>query len=472
LAQPNALRHIVKNKAPETNVIQGGVMPGKIRQMIDTIIGQSAAGNPMLQRVIKTKMILKGINPAKFTDDSVDDPAIIAKLENMMQSFGASCSKTEEAIAQKPSRGKIQTAFSSLPKTADCVKDLRNQLSALDPVMVLFFASTRHAPETISRYMKEAFPKAQVFGCSTAGEITSGRMLSDSVVAMGFDKAMVWDLKIEIVRPVDQRSAIEQACKNFEMHFGQSVTTMDPARFVGISLIDGLAGGEEIFMETLGDLTSVPFIGGSAGDDQKFSRTYIYANGNTYTDAALIALLKPGAAFSFIKTQSFRPLGKTLKVTRADEAERQVLQFNGKAAPQAYAEAIGAPVNTISKHFMRNPVGLIIEGEPFVRSPQRISGDSMFFYCSVKEGMKLSLLESTDILLDTRQAIERTKEKLGNISGIINFDCILRTLDLQQRNLSAEYGKLFSDFPTAGFSTYGEQYIGHINQTATMLVFG
>jgi hypothetical protein len=86
--------------------------------------------------------------------------------------------------------------------------------------------------------------------------------------------------------------------------------------------------------------------------------------------------------------------------------------------------------------------------------------------------MKLSLLESTDILLDTRQAIERTKEKLGNISGIINFDCILRTLDLQQRNLSAEYGKLFSDFPTAGFSTYGEQYIGHINQTATMLVFG
>jgi hypothetical protein len=86
--------------------------------------------------------------------------------------------------------------------------------------------------------------------------------------------------------------------------------------------------------------------------------------------------------------------------------------------------------------------------------------------------MKLSLLESTDILLDTRQAIGRAKEKLGHISGIINFDCILRTLDLHQRNLSTEYANLFSDIPTAGFSTYGEQYIGHINQTATMLVFG
>ncbi len=60
-------------------------MAGKIRQMIDAIINQRAKDNPMLERVIKTKLILKGINPNKFTSMSADDPVVIGKLEKMIQ---------------------------------------------------------------------------------------------------------------------------------------------------------------------------------------------------------------------------------------------------------------------------------------------------------------------------------------------------------------------------------------------------
>jgi hypothetical protein len=56
-------------------------MAGKIKQMIDMIIAQRAKDNPMLAGVIKTKLMLKGIDPNKFTPQSDDDPAIIAKLE-------------------------------------------------------------------------------------------------------------------------------------------------------------------------------------------------------------------------------------------------------------------------------------------------------------------------------------------------------------------------------------------------------
>ncbi len=59
-------------------------MPGKIRRLIDLIISQRTQDNPMLERVIKTKLILKGINPNKYTLESEDDPLIIAKLEKMM----------------------------------------------------------------------------------------------------------------------------------------------------------------------------------------------------------------------------------------------------------------------------------------------------------------------------------------------------------------------------------------------------
>jgi len=114
----------------------------------------------------------------------------------------------------------------------------------------------------------------------------------------------------------------------------------------------------------------------------------------------------------------------------------------------------------------------LIDGEPYVRTPQQIKDDgSMAFYCSVKEGMELSLLESTDIIEDTRKAITQAKEESGRIIGIMNFNCIMRKLELERLNLTTEYGNLFSSAPTVGFSTYGEQYIGHLNQTATILVF-
>jgi hypothetical protein len=149
-----------------------------------------------------------------------------------------------------------------------------------------------------------------------------------------------------------------------------------------------------------------------------------------------------------------------------------VLEFNGKPAAAAYAEAVNSTVEDASKHFMHNPVGLLVDGEPYVRSPQQIKDNgAMAFYCGVREGMELSLLESTDIIEDTRNAISQAKAESGRIIGILNFNCILRKLELKEKNLTKEYGDLFSTDSTAGFSTYGEQYIGHINQTATMLVF-
>jgi hypothetical protein len=53
--------------------------------MIDTIISQRAKQNPMLAGVIKTKLMLKGIDPNRYTAQSDDDPLIIAKLEAVIK---------------------------------------------------------------------------------------------------------------------------------------------------------------------------------------------------------------------------------------------------------------------------------------------------------------------------------------------------------------------------------------------------
>lgn len=365
----------------------------------------------------------------------------------------------------------IKTAFSTKDTVDESVNDICRQFDLFDAELVLFFASTKYAPESVSKKMQDAFPMAQVLGCSTAGEITSGKMLENSMVAMAFNGQAVKDAKIEIVENPQDESSVRKAFASFESYFNEPMSDMDPGKYVGIILVDGLCGAEEALMETIGDLTNVTFIGGSAGDDLKFSSTHLYAQGKSHSKVAVLALLKPGVDFTFIKTQSFRDLGKTLEVTKVDEERRAVLEFNNKPAAVAYAEAVGVSLDEAPKHFMHNPVGLVIDDEPFVRSPQQIKDGGMLFYCGVKEGMELSVLEGTDIIGDTREAIEQARAELGGISGIVNFNCILRTLELRQNNLTQAYGDLFAGLPTIGFSTYGEQYIGHINQTATMLVF-
>jgi hypothetical protein len=44
-------------------------------------------------------------------------------------------------------------------------------------------------------------------------------------------------------------------------------------------------------------------------------------------------------------------------------------------------------------------------------------------------------------------------------------------LELEYKHLTDKYGAVFAEVPTVGFNSYGEQFIGHMNQTATMIVF-
>lgn len=365
----------------------------------------------------------------------------------------------------------LKTAYSTKESLGEAVADLKAQFSGFAPRAILFFASPFYDPSGISKSMKEAFKGSDIFGCTTSGEIVSGRMLKKSVVAMAFDSEVIKDIRIEVVESIKQENQVKAAFNSFEAHFKEKMAKMDFKKYVGIILVDGLSGSEEKLMETIGDLSNITFIGGSAGDDLKFKMTHVFANDKAYTNAAVLALIKPGVEFDIIKTQSFCPLGKKMVATKVNAPAREVIEFDNRPAAQVYAESVGTTVQDAPNHFMHNPIGLMVGEEPYVRSPQQVKDGSVVFYCNVLEGMELSLLESRDIVIDTKKALKDKIKEIGNISGIINFHCILRTLELEQKKQTEAYGEIFKDIPTIGFSTYGEEYLGHINQTSTMLVF-
>ncbi len=55
-------------------------MAGKIKLMLEEIVKQRSATNPMLAGIVRTKLILKGLDPAKYDANSPDDPIVIQKI--------------------------------------------------------------------------------------------------------------------------------------------------------------------------------------------------------------------------------------------------------------------------------------------------------------------------------------------------------------------------------------------------------
>ena len=317
--------------------------------------------------------------------------------------------------------------------------------------------------------MAAAFPSVTTVGCTTAGEIISGRMLEHSISAMALGSELVVRAEVRLLSHIaaNAREAVTSAFADFSRVFGQTMTDLDHDRYVGLILADGLSVAEERLMDAIGDQTNIAFVGGSAGDDLKFQKTHVFLGPVAASDAAVLIVIEAAVPFQILKTQSFRILPRKLVATKVNEPMRRVLEFDGKPAVAAYAEAVGTSIEQAASRFMANPVGLVAGDQLFVRSPQRIEGTSIYFYCSIVEGMELVLLESTDIVADTQKAMAG----VNDAAAIIDFDCILRTLELRQKGQCESYGRIFAQTPTLGFSTYGEEYIGHINQTATMLVF-
>ncbi|OGI02734.1 MAG: hypothetical protein A2X42_01690 [Candidatus Margulisbacteria bacterium GWF2_38_17] len=365
----------------------------------------------------------------------------------------------------------IKTVITHEQNIEKAMEDLKKQLETFNPKLVIYFASSIYSPQELSDKMQSGFTQAQTFGCSTSGELISGTITKNSIVLMALNDKIISDAKIEVIENLSELDQVKSAFVSFENYYKAKLNELDLDKYVGLILIDGLRGKEERIMEKIGALTNLTFVGGSAGDDLKFSQTYVFANGKSYTNAAILILLKTNNGFDILKTQSFNPLNKILKVTKANEAKREVMEFNNNPAIVEYAIALGKSTEEAKNSFMHNPIGLMIDGQPYVRSPQQAKDNSMVFYCNMSEGMELSLLEGTDIVNDTKKAIAAKELELGKITGIINFHCILRTLGLEDSNKSDEYGKIFTAIPTIGFSTYGEQYIGHMNQTSTMLLF-
>ncbi len=363
------------------------------------------------------------------------------------------------------------------------VADIKKHIDAAGapPAHIAFFAHKSYEPKRAAALMRDAFPNAVTFGCASSGEICGVTMTRGAFVAMAFPPGVFEQFDITVLERLDKagkpgnpRHQVEEAFRRFETTLGKPVALLDFDEYVGLAFADGVPYYVEPVLEAAGDLTSVSFIGGIAGDDGAFAYTPVFLNGVAYTDAVVLGIAKPAGKFALVKTQGLEILDKTFVVTGSDEEKRLVTHLDGMPAATALSEVIGVPEEKMDFNgtFVDWPFGLMAGEDPFLRvALERLPDNSLRFINSVKEGMRLKLGKMTDIVESTEKSLNEVRERLGGISAIFHINCMSRQDDLIKQGKTEAFGALFGGIPHAAFSSQGEIYIAIANETSIMLVF-
>ncbi len=366
-----------------------------------------------------------------------------------------------------------RTAFSAHTNSALAIEELLVGLEGSDPRVLVFFAGIHHEGGLIGRALEARFPGARVLGCSTNGEFCERGQSKGGVVAISLSGERVGACAVAMADVGgDIRIGVSQAAERLSEQLGQPIRDLDPARWAGLVLLEGASGREEQINAALGDVAPfLPFVGGSAGDDITFSGTWTWAAGQLARDGSALLVAEMRVPFRVFKTCHFVPTERSVVVTKAEG--RMLLELDGEPAATAYARAIGVSPDALDfSHFLANPLGLMIAGEPWLRSGVRPEGEGLFFACEVVPGTRLNFMQATDMVEDTRAKLERAAADLGApIHGALLFNCAYRMIEAQIKGLDASYHAVLSEFVHAGAQTNGESYLGHINQTLTGLVF-
>lgn len=380
-------------------------------------------------------------------------------------------------FAQETGGGPVDNARAAVDKIAADFADI-------SPAVIVFFAATDYDPDTVAAEMQIAFPGAVTLGCTAAGELRDGKVLSRGVAAMAFsdgvfsfsETAVVIadrDKARETARP-DVFSDPDAALKYLARDLGKPLLALDHREYVGFMLADATAPFAESVIERAGELTNVFMVGGIAADDYTFDRQYVFYRGRAYRGgAAVLALWKPANGFELLKTQAVEATGTRFTVTRADEGKRIIREFDGRPALEAYAEAIGVPPENVGiPEFDRNPLALMAEGEPFLcAAVGQAEGGGLQMYTKILEGMRLTLTKSGRIVATTEKVLAGKIAESGEPAAILHVVCAVRHNAMKNVGALDDFGRLFERFPHTAFVSLGEVYVNLVGITSVMILF-
>jgi hypothetical protein len=369
----------------------------------------------------------------------------------------------------------IVTAWTEADQAEDAVAEIAAAIG--EPAQLVVFFSPDYSVEALNRALSERFPHAGIAGCTMSGGISPAGGLERGLVVIAFPARgfRIVSALLDVIDDLDvERTA--SAVRALRRTLAPDGPEQPNGHRFALSLIDGLANAEETVVSAIAwALDGIPLVGGSAGDDLSFRDTVLLHGGAIHRNAAILLLVESDFPVQIFKSDNFEPTTTKFVVTASDDERRIVHELNAEPAAREYAMAVGLDPERLSPmSFAAYPLAVKIGGEYFCRSIRHMNPDgSLSFFCAIDEGVVLTLAQPRDIVATTRAELARLDAALGGIDLVLGFECVLRRLDAESRQVRQGIYDLYRRYNVVGFDTYGEQYRAmHLNQTFTGIAIG
>lgn len=316
--------------------------------------------------------------------------------------------------------------------------------------------SARNEPNwfiSLGEILKKELPLAYIIGASSVGEISYGKLLTDStVVAISFFENSVLNLFSYQCNPGDEEitgKILFNDIKSLNINIKGVLLFTNPVRNDSTTFFNSFTSCG----------LSYPVFGGGAGDYANMRNTLVY-DGKTCNDQGIVAIAFSGEnlhiePFTYL---GWHPLSKEMTITKVDGMS--VKEIDNTPAFSLFKKYLDIKYddsffhNVLEFPFLINRDNQIIARVPFFVNEQ---DNSIEFLADIREGetFRIGYGNPQTIINESFQI----QNKLSEFSpeAIYLYTCICRRF-LMQQDVEYETEPFNKIAPTAGFYTFGEFY--------------
>jgi hypothetical protein len=203
------------------------------------------------------------------------------------------------------------------------------------------------------------------------------------------------------------------------------------------------------------------YVGGGAGDNLKFFKTYQFTEVGIKSDALAVALLN-GLIIQTGISHGWKPEGEPLVIT--DAKGKKVIEIDGRPAFDVYSERLGGiNKNKFPEYGMKYPLGFPdISGNYLIRDPLSVNPDKSIDFITEVPRNAVGNIMSCDMaeLIETAEEVAKTTaRKVEKPRFALLFDCISRCMLMGkefEKEIKIIRESIGIGVPLLGALTFGE----------------